>query len=141
MQQPGDNMEYTMSEVCKKFNISEYTMRYYDKINLIPGVYRNEQNRRVFTDDSVGWIRFVIALRSTGMPIADVKKYIDLTGINTDISIQARLKMLEKQANNADKQLADIQKQRQIITNKIENYKKSMRKSPDLTKKPYQRWV
>ncbi|PMD73124.1 MerR family transcriptional regulator [Companilactobacillus nuruki] len=134
-------MEYTMSEVCKKFNISEYTMRYYDKIDLIPGVYRNEQNRRIFTDDSVGWIRFVIALRSTGMPIADVKKYIDLTAVNNNTSIQARLDMLEKQANNADKQLADIQKQHQIIADKIEHYKQSMQKSPDLTKKPYQRWV
>lgn len=130
-------MEYTMSDVCQKFNLSEYTLRYYDKINLIPGVYRNEQNRRVFTEDAVGWLQFVIALRSTGMPIADVKKYIALTTTTDDSTIQARLTMLQKQAAKVDSQIADMHKQRQIIADKINHYQQAMKTAPDPTKKSY----
>ncbi|WP_316439168.1 MerR family transcriptional regulator [Lactiplantibacillus sp. DA1] len=135
------DMEYTMSDVCKQFHLSEYTLRYYDKIELIPGIYRNEQNRRVFTEDAVGWLRFVIALRSTGMPIADVKKYIELTTTTDNSTIQTRLTMLEDQATKIDAQIADMQHQRQIIANKIKNYRQAMQHTPDKAKKSYQRWV
>lgn len=52
-------MEYSIKEVAEKFNISAYTLRYYEREGLIPSVQRNDNGRRVYTDVDLGWLELV----------------------------------------------------------------------------------
>lgn len=69
----------TISEVSKKYNLTEDTIRYYEKVGLIPKVPRNKSGIREFDDASCRWLEFVKCMRSAGMPIDALIKYINLT--------------------------------------------------------------
>lgn len=114
-------MNWTMAEVSEMYSISEHTLRYYDNIKLIPGVIRDDRGVRLFTDDAVGWMRYIISFRSTGMPIKDVRKYIELTETGND-TLPTRIEMLKNQAEKVDQQIAQLQSQREIILDKLHKY-------------------
>lgn len=78
-------MNYSIKEVAEKFNISSYTLRYYEREGLIPSVLRNDSGRRVYTDIDLGWLQLVCCMRATGMSISYIKNYVNLCtdGIDT----------------------------------------------------------
>ncbi|KRL57398.1 MerR family transcriptional regulator [Furfurilactobacillus rossiae] len=133
-------MLLTMKEVSKKLDVSEHTIRYYDNIDLIPGVSRNEQGRRVFDEDAVGWLQFIIAFRSTGMPIADVKRYIELA-YQGQQTFDERLQMLKTQMSELNDKIKHLNRQREIINTKINNYYEEAQTDQPKNKQPYQKWV
>lgn len=137
--------ELTMTEVCKQFDISAYTLRYYDNIHLIPGVIRNDHGRRVFTEDAQGWLRYIMAFRSIGMSIKEIKHYIALTEEGTD-TLDERLGMLADQQTEIDAQIAALNDKKQLIQWKIDNYnatKAKLKAASEQQKEaaPYQNWV
>lgn len=137
--------ELTMTEVCKQFDISAYTLRYYDNIHLIPGVIRNDHGRRVFTEAAQGWLRYIMAFRSIGMSIKEIKHYIALTEEGTD-TLDERLGMLADQQTEIDAQIAALNDKKQLIQWKIDNYnatKAKLKATSEQQKEaaPYQNWV
>lgn len=83
-----------ISEMAKLTNISEHTLRYYEKKELIT-VSRDERGRRSYDENEIEWIRFIQRLKETGMLLRDIKKYSDLRA-EGDKTIPERLKMLEE---------------------------------------------
>lgn len=83
-----------ISEMAKLTNISEHTLRYYEKKELIT-VSRDERGRRSYDENEIAWIRFIQRLKETGMLLRDIKKYSDLRA-DGDKTIPERLEMLEK---------------------------------------------
>ncbi|MCI1985158.1 MAG: MerR family transcriptional regulator [Lactobacillus sp.] len=136
-------MTLTMKQVAEQFSLSEHTLRYYDNIDLIPGVIRNAQGRREFTEEAVGWLQFIVALRTTGMSLDEIRHYIELTYAGSD-TIETRINMLQHQSAHVDQQIQQLQEQRAIITDKIKHYQESLATGTTLSpnKKPYQgQWV
>ncbi|GKU27308.1 MerR family transcriptional regulator [Clostridium folliculivorans] len=72
-------MGYSIKEVSEKLNISQYTLRYYEKEGLIPYLQRNYSGRRVYSDNDLIWIQLIGCMRATGMSIAYIKNYVELT--------------------------------------------------------------
>ncbi|MGV3467276.1 MAG: MerR family transcriptional regulator [Heyndrickxia sp.] len=85
---------YSISEAAAKFNISESTIRYYDKKGLLPLVERNEAGRRVFSEDQIALLATVMCLKNTNMPISGIKQYIDWV-VKGDSTIDLRLEMMK----------------------------------------------
>ena len=56
-------MGYTIKEVAEKLNISQYTLRYYDKEGLIPYLKREKNGIRRYTDEDIDWINMIISLK------------------------------------------------------------------------------
>ncbi|MBI4857515.1 MAG: MerR family transcriptional regulator [Acetobacterium woodii] len=83
-----------ISEMAKLTNISEHTLRYYEKKELI-AVSRDERGRRSYDENEIEWIRFIQRLKETGMLLRDIKKYSDLRA-EGDKTIPERLEMLEQ---------------------------------------------
>lgn len=71
-------MGYTIKEVSEQFGITPYTLRYYEKEGLLPSVHRRENGHRLYADTDLEWIQIVCCMRSTGMSIDYIKKYIEL---------------------------------------------------------------
>ena len=57
----------TIAEVCKKYDVSQDTVRYYERIGLIPSIPRTESGIRNFDETSCRWIEFIKCMRNAGM--------------------------------------------------------------------------
>ena len=70
-------MAYSISEVAQKLNLTVYTLRYYDKEGLMPFVERTPSGTRLFKESDIGALKVIECLKSTGMPIKEIKSFID----------------------------------------------------------------
>ncbi|WP_030761298.1 MerR family transcriptional regulator [Streptomyces sp. NRRL F-2664] len=69
---------YTISEVAARTGLSQHTLRWYERIGLMPHVDRSHSGQRRFTDRDLDWLGFVGKLRATGMSVADMVRYAEL---------------------------------------------------------------
>ena len=68
----------TISEVSEKYGLTAVTLRYYEKIGLIPPVTRNKSGVRDYQPEECGWVEFVKCMRSAGMPVETLLQYMAL---------------------------------------------------------------
>lgn len=68
----------TIKEVSEKYDITQDTIRYYEKIGLQPPVPRTKSEIRNFNEQSCKWLEFIKCMRSSGMPIELLIKYMNL---------------------------------------------------------------
>lgn len=85
----------TIKEVCSKFNVSPDTLRYYERVGVIPEVHRTAGGIRDFNDDDIKWVETATCFRSAGMPIELLIEYVRLYR-EGDHTIQARCDLLKE---------------------------------------------
>ena len=86
----------TIAEVSKQYNISADTLRYYERIGLIPPVNRNKNGIRDYTDEDCKWVDFIKCMRSAGLPIEVLIEYVTLFRQGNS-TIEARKEILIEQ--------------------------------------------
>ncbi len=111
----------TIQQTASRTGFSQHTLRYYEKIGLIPPVERAPNGHRRYTDTDLGWIDFLKCLRSTGMPVAQMIEFTHLTHAG-DHTIQERLAMLNKHRECVLREIAALEKDLEVIHNKIDWY-------------------
>ena len=96
----------TIAEVSRKYDLTQDTIRYYEKEGLIPTVPRTESGIRNFDEESCNWIEFIKCMRNAGLEIEVLKEYVKLfrEGKSTvtkrkELLQKQREKLLEKQKN------------------------------------------
>lgn len=111
----------TIAEIGKKYKISTDTLRYYERIGLIPPVQRNESGYRDYDEEDEEWIFFVLAMRSAGVSVESLIEYITLfqNGIDT---IPARKQILIDQRDLLTSKIIDMQKVLDRLNHKIDGY-------------------
>jgi DNA-binding transcriptional MerR regulator len=75
---PDGQDQYTISEVADFTGMSAHTLRWYERIGLMPHVDRSHTGQRRFSNRDLDWLAFVGKLRLTGMPVADMVRYAEL---------------------------------------------------------------
>lgn len=68
----------TISEVSKKYDITADTLRYYERIGLIPPVPRTKSGLRDYDESSCNWVNFIKCMRSAGLQIEALIEYVKL---------------------------------------------------------------
>src|SRR3954470_20894654 len=68
----------SIQRAAAETGLSTDTLRYYERIGILPSISRSESGHRRFTDDDMGWIKLVQCLRATGMPLEDLHRYAEL---------------------------------------------------------------
>ena len=86
---------YTMMQVCKETNMTYQALKYYCNEGLIPNVKRDGNNRRIFDERDVKWIKDLMCLKKCGMSIQEMKEYLNLC-LQGESTIPQRKVMLEK---------------------------------------------
>lgn len=86
---------YTMMQVCKKTNMTYQTLKFYCNEGLIPNIKRDKNNRRIFSEQDVKWIKDLVCLKKCGMSIQKMKNYFDLC-LQGEKTIPQRKILLEK---------------------------------------------
>ena len=71
-------MIYTMMQVCKEANLTYQALKFYCNEGLIPNVKRDKNNRRIFDEKDLKWIKDLICLKKCGMSIQEMKSYLKL---------------------------------------------------------------
>jgi DNA-binding transcriptional MerR regulator len=114
-------MSYSIDEVAKRFHLSPYTIRFYDKEGLLPFISRNKSGNREFTESDLNLFRLICCLKNTGMQIKDIKVYIDLVMRGTD-TIELRKKILREHREKIIKQMDAFRESLDLVDSKIEIY-------------------
>ncbi len=95
----------TIQESAAKTGLSAHTIRYYERIGLIPSVYRAGNGHRRYSEGDLGWLEFVKCLRSTGMPISEMQRYMELQK-KGDGTVKDRLELLVKHRERITENIA-----------------------------------
>jgi DNA-binding transcriptional MerR regulator len=111
----------TISEVSKKYEISPDTLRYYERIGLIPKIYRNGNGIREYTEEDCRWIEFVKCMRGAGIQVEALIEYIKLFQ-EGDSTIEARKKILIEQRDHLIDNIEKMQKALERLNFKIKRY-------------------
>jgi len=85
----------TIDEAAHRMGISKDTLRYYERERLLPPIAKGANGHRRYTEDDLGWVKFLQLLRGTGMPIREMKSFVELT-LGGDETIAARVEVLER---------------------------------------------
>lgn len=110
-----------IKKVSDLTGVSADTIRYYERIGLIPPVTRNQSGIRDFTEREIGLLEFVRCFRKAGVSVEALIDYVTLLeeGEGTE---EARLAILKEQAENLDARLEELRAARERLSYKIDNY-------------------
>ncbi len=112
---------YTMKEACAQTGLSYETLKFYCNQGLVPNVRRDEQNRRVFSESDIAWIRSLECLKNCGMGIREMQEYISLC-LEGQSSIPHRKKILERKRRELEQELSRIRESIAYIDRKQNFY-------------------
>ncbi len=113
----------TIQEVAKATGLTTHTLRYYERIGLIHPINREENTRRCYTTDDVGWINFLLKLRATGMSIKDMQRYAELQR-QGDETLPERVQMLKALRENVEARIHELNENLSLVSYKIDLYSK-----------------
>ncbi len=94
----------TIAEVSKKYNLTQDTIRYYERIGLLTRIPRNKNGIRDFDEESCRWIEFIKCMRDAGMEIEILLKYVTLFRQGKDTVAQRKELLEEQRRKLLDKQ-------------------------------------
>ena len=114
-----------IKEVSKKFDLSQDTLRYYERIGLIPSVNRNKGGIRDYTEEDCRWVEFIKCMRSAGLPIEVLIEYVTLFQ-QGDKTIEGRKKLLTEQRKILIEKMEDMKKTIERLDYKIERYEQTV---------------
>lgn len=99
---------YTMKDVCRETGMNYEALKFYCNEGLVPNVKRDANNRRVFDDRDVAWIKSLTCLKNCGMSIQEMKTYIALC-LQGEASIPERKVILAQKRDALLEKMAEIQ--------------------------------
>lgn len=111
----------TIAEVSKLMNLTNDTLRYYERIGLIPPVHRNKSGIRDYDGEDLRWVEFIKCMRSAGLPIEALIEYVNLFRQGDDTT-EARKALLIEQRDLLIKRMEDMQATLDRLNKKIEHY-------------------
>lgn len=116
---------YTIGEAAKALNLTPYTLRYYDKEGLIPFVERTPSGIRLFKESDIDALKIIECLKSTGMPIKEIKSFIDWCS-EGDATLQQRFDMFMERKATVEAQMEELRKTMEVIEHKCKYYKTAL---------------
>ena len=115
----------TLAAVSRKYDISADTLRYYERIGLIPPVPRTRGGLRDYGEESCGWIQLMKCMRAAGVQIEALIEYVDLFQ-QGDATLDARKALLVEQRDQLVSRMAEMQASLDLLNQKIDRYEQGM---------------
>lgn len=116
----------TIKEVSAKYNISHDTLRYYERVGMIPTVTRTSGGIRDYQEDDLQWVELAICMRSAGLPVEAMIEYVKLYQ-EGDSTILARLHLLMEQRELLMEQRQQIDATLERLNYKISRYEDAVK--------------
>ena len=116
----------TITQASKKYDISVDTLRYYERIGLIPPVPRKQSGVRDYDETACQWIELMKCMRSAGVQIEALIRYVALVQQGEE-TVEARKALLMEQRDQLQERMADMQRSLDRLNEKIERYEQDCR--------------
>ena len=116
----------TIKEVSEHFGISQDTLRYYERVKMIPKVTRTSGGIRDYQEEDLKWVELALCVRSAGLPIEVMIEYLDLYQ-KGDETIPARLELLSNQMEVLQEQKKQLEATMNRLVYKISKYEEAMK--------------
>ena len=111
----------TIQEVSRRYGLSADTLRYYERVGLIPPVPRTRGGARDYDGPSLGWVELIKCMRSAGVGIEALSEYCRLFQQGEE-TLEARKALLVEQRRQLLERMEDMQRSLDRLNEKIENY-------------------
>lgn len=115
----------TITEVSQRYDLSQDTLRYYERIGLIPSVNRKTSGIRDYSEEDCRWVEFIKCMRNAGLPIETLIEYVKLFQLG-DATMEARKELLTEQRNLLVARIEEMQKTLERLNYKVEGYEHSI---------------
>ena len=109
--------------------LSSHALRYYEKIGVLRPVHRATNGHRHYGTEDIAWIAFVLRLKHTGMPLAQIRAYAEWRAMGNS-TIAPRLEVLEHHREHLIQRLTDLQTNLKAINAKITVYRRALPSTP-----------
>lgn len=116
-----------ISEVSERYSITADTLRYYERIGLIPPVNRNGSGIRDYNETDVKRVEFIKCMRSAGLPIETLIEYVGLVH-EGDKTVEARKEILKEQRELLAARMKEMEKTLDLLDYKISVYENAVLK-------------
>ncbi|MRI74173.1 MerR family transcriptional regulator [Enterococcus mundtii] len=114
-----------IKQVSEEKGISADTLRYYERIGLIPPVNRTNGGIRDYTEEDLRWVDFTLCMRSAGLSIESLTEYIRLYSAG-DETILARRDLLMEESEQLAKKIGEMQACQERLQKKIARYNQDL---------------
>lgn len=115
----------TIMEVSRRYGLSADTLRYYERVGLIPPVPRTSGGMRDYDEASLGWVELIKCMRAAGVSIEALTEYCRLYQLGED-TMEARKALLMEQRRQLLERLEDIRMSLERLDQKIEGYEQGL---------------
>jgi DNA-binding transcriptional MerR regulator len=115
----------TIAEVCKMFNMPPDTLRYYEKVGLIPKVGRTTGGIRNYSETDINWVAFIKCMRGAGVAVESLVRYVKLFS-EGDNTTAERKQILCDERNRIAAKVAELTATLDRLNAKIERYEKDV---------------
>ena len=112
--------QYTVQEAAELTNVSAHTLRYYERIGLLH-VNRAANGHRRYTEGDLGWVKFILLLRGTNMPLEEIARFMVLEK-DGNATIEKRQAMLEAHRRDLMCHIDELQQSLSALDAKIDYY-------------------
>ncbi|ASV94548.1 MerR family transcriptional regulator [Enterococcus durans] len=112
-----------IKKAAEMFDLSVDTLRYYERVGVIPSVHRNESGYRDYTTNDLNWIYLAKNLRNAGLSIESLIEFAQLAQLRKTKNVEkAQKQILSDQLKELEQKLAEMQEVRDLLIYKIETY-------------------
>ena len=113
--------EFTIEQAAERMGLTKHTLRYYEREGLLPPVAKAVNGHRRYSEEDLGWVKFLQLLRATGMPIREMKDFMALTWAG-DHTIPDRVEVLRRYRAELEKRMAEDREHLEFLNRKIDTY-------------------
>ena len=115
----------TIKEVSEKYDISSDTLRYYERIGMIPEVTRTASGIRDYQESNLSWVELVICMRKAGVSVESLIEYVKMC-MQGDTTFSARLHLLQEEKEKLEEQRSQLETAMKRLDYKISRYQKAV---------------
>lgn len=115
-------MSYTIKQVSEMMSLPISTIRYYDKMGLIPFLEKNKSGYRVFKEKDISMLHIIECFKKTGMSISEMQQYVEMIK-RGDESLEERYQLFIKRKEIVLEEMHQLEKQLETIDHKLWYYK------------------
>lgn len=116
----------TIKEVAERYHLTQDTLRYYERVRMIPEVHRTSGGIRDYQEEDLRWLELALCMRKAGLSMEAMIEYLRLYQ-EGDETIPARLELLQNQMELLKKQKEQLEATMSYLSYKISRYEEAMK--------------
>lgn len=119
-------MGYAIKEVSEMTNLSISTLRYYDKMGLLPSLERKQSGYRNFSDGDIEMLKIIDSFKKAGLQIKDMQYYISLV-YQGESTLQERYQIFLNQEKVIEEKISELEQALKVTRMKIGYYQQAIK--------------